>query len=249
MSNPIKYEREFYQERHARTVHSASTILGELVSRAPSIKSAVDVGCGVGTWLHHLTTLGITDVIGVDGPWVPPDTRMISGDRFIANNLGEPLHLARRFDLAISLEVAEHLQPVRAEDFVGSLCGLSDLILFSAAVPGQGGLGHVNEQWPKYWHRLFRQRGYDCLDGLRAQIWDDAEIPYWYRQNILVFVNSSKPSALVNINGWTNGAPLALVHPDLFNQILERQLYPASTLRLLGTALRRYGERRIPLLS
>ena len=95
--------------------------------------------------------------------------------------------VTRRYDLAISIEVAEHIEPGNAEEFVRLLTGLSDTVLFSAAIPGQGGTGHVNEQWPEYWAALFRASGYGAMDCLRTKIWDDAQIPFWYRQNCLIF--------------------------------------------------------------
>lgn len=59
----------------------------------------------------------------------------VSESIFYAHDLTKPLHLNRRFDLALSLEVAEHLPKKSAEIFVDTLCKLSDTIIFSAAIP------------------------------------------------------------------------------------------------------------------
>ena len=59
-------------------------------------------------------------------------------------------------------------------------------------MPYQGGTGHVNEQWPNYWIEQFAQRGYIAVDYIRKRIWDDEAIPWWYRQNILLFVNKER---------------------------------------------------------
>jgi SAM-dependent methyltransferase len=183
------YDHEFYSERHTRTRHAAEVVLAAVMQDHPGIRSAVDVGCGVGTWLRVLKEKGVAEVRGVDGPWVEPDLLEIPKADFLVHDLatGGRLDLGRRFDLAICLEVGEHLAGDRAEDFVGLLCGLADVVLFSAAVPGQGGIGHVNEQWPAYWTGLFDRRGFEVSDTIRPRIWTDEAIPWLYRQNVLLF--------------------------------------------------------------
>ena len=202
------YTHDFYANRDSATRYAAETILGLLLTQIPPVRSAIDIGCGVGTWLSVLTdTHGVTVTQGHDGDWVERDLLEIPQDCF------EPLLLSkempavtRRYDLAISLEVAEHLPSERAADFVKYLTELSDTVLFSAAIPGQGGTGHVNEQWPSYWAELFGELGYRCVDEIRSQIWKDEKIPVWYRQNVLLFER----------RGVLRPAPLDIVHPELF---------------------------------
>lgn len=90
------------------------------------------------------------------------------------------------------MEVAEHLYPEFAPNFVKLLTSLSNVVLFSAAIPYQGGVHHVNEQSPGYWADLFAKEGYVCIDCLREKIWEDESILWWYRQNIMIFVHESK---------------------------------------------------------
>jgi 2-polyprenyl-3-methyl-5-hydroxy-6-metoxy-1,4-benzoquinol methylase len=108
--------------------------------------SIVDVGCGTGTWLAGFRAAGIADVVGVDGDYVDRDKLSIDRERFFARDLEQPLDLGRRFDMAMSLEVAEHLPDRAADTFIASLVRLAPLILFSAAIPQQGGTNHCNEQ-------------------------------------------------------------------------------------------------------
>ena len=188
------YDRDFYAGRHAGTVHSARTILSILMERIPEIHSAVDVGCGIGTWLSVLREKGVEDIQGVDGDWVDPEMLEIPRERFLRIDLGvSAVKLPKRYDLAISLEVAEHLAPDRAKEFVSSLTALSDHVLFSAAVPFQGGRNHVNEQWQHYWIELFRAVDYEVHDFIRPGVWDDERIPFWYKQNLFLFSNRNKP--------------------------------------------------------
>ncbi len=213
------YRDRFYRDRHDETRRAADTILSLVLDLVPPVRSAVDVGCGVGTWLASLRDRGVRTVRGLDGPWVPEDRLVIPREAFLRVDLGGPLPELGRFDLAISLEVAEHLPSERAESFVGSLAALSDVVLFSAAVPHQGGSHHVNEQWQDHWARLFAARGYAVLDAIRPRIWDDAGIAYWYRQNVLLYARKEKLGELRSATGAlgpTSLPALRTVHPELY---------------------------------
>ena len=235
------YSRSTYLDRHRRTVYSANAILSILRKQLPGIRSAVDIGCGVGTWLSVLRENGVSDVLGVDGGWVDPGLLVIPKEDFKQVELDKTdVRLPRKYDLAISLEVGEHLPPDRAERFVRSLTELSDCVLFSAAIPFQQGKGHVNEQWPSYWARLFSARGYAAHDFIRPMIWNDAQIPFWYRQNILVF---AAPCTFQNVAPATalaadiDSRPLDLVHPELYLEMADMRIGVRSSLSLLGRAL------------
>ena len=92
----------------------------------------------------------------------------------------------------MTLEVGEHLSPARADSFVEDLTRLSDVILFSAAIPAQGGTNHVNEQWQSYWAEKFSRRGYVTVDCIRPKIWANSAADICYRQNILLYVKSTE---------------------------------------------------------
>lgn len=98
------------------------------------------------------------------------------------HDLTTSLKSDRLFDLVMSLEVAEHLDAKYAETFVDSLTNFGPVILFSAAVPFQGGEHHVNEQWPSYWEELFAKKGYVAVDAIRKHIWQNPEVEWWYAQ-------------------------------------------------------------------
>jgi hypothetical protein len=178
----------------------------------------VDFGCGTGTWLTCARRLGVVDVLGYE-------SSRRAADHFDAPDLPiefvdleRPVEPGRRFDLAISLEVAEHLSPSRSETFVADLCRASDRVLFSAAIPGQGGLDHVNEQWQSYWAALFAGHGYYPLDLVRPQIWNDKAIPVWYRQNVLLYLLSDQYANFIATAKHEVLAGLQhvdLIHPDV----------------------------------
>ncbi|MGH6841445.1 MAG: hypothetical protein ACREDV_05045, partial [Methylocella sp.] len=125
--------------------------------------------------------------------------------------------LNRTFDLALCLETAEHLLPEAAVPFVESLTRVAPVIVFSAAIPRQGGTGHFNEQWPSYWAKLFASRGYECLDLLRDYLWANDAVEVWYRQNMLCFVARDRPDLRAGFaHAGSVARPLDIVHPGLF---------------------------------
>ncbi len=131
-------------------------------------------------------------ILGTDGDHVPRDMLQIPKHSFRAEDLAKPFERTDlQADLVISLEVAEHLPDTAADNFVHRLCAHGDVVLFSAAVPGQGGTHHVNEQWPDYWAAKFAARGYRVIDALRPALWADGDVKWWYRQNLLMFANAA----------------------------------------------------------
>jgi hypothetical protein len=151
------------------------------------VNSVVDVGCGVGAWLRAFSRNGVRDYLGIDGDHVPLGLLSIPADRFRTADLRNLSTIGRRFDLACSLEVAEHLPADCARKFVELLTTAAPVVLFSAAIPYQGGTEHINEQWQIYWHALFAKRGYVAVDFIRPLIYANADVDWWYRQNILVY--------------------------------------------------------------
>jgi hypothetical protein len=143
--------------------------------------SVLDLGCGVGSW-----GVDLPDYTGVDFN-VPQE--MILVKNHINHDLREPLKLDKKYDLVMSVEVAEHLEGRYAETFVDSLCNAAkEYILFSAAIPYQGGFNHVNEQWQSYWVEKFDKRGfYPYMFDLREVFYDNDKIDLWYRNNLILF--------------------------------------------------------------
>ena len=166
---------------------SAEIVL-PLVFRLISPNSVVDFGCGIGTWLAAARRLGAAQVLGLEGEWVRTADLIDPDIEIRTTNLEQQVVLPQRFDLAMSLEVAEHLSPGRAPGFVEDLCAAADMVLFGAATPGQGGKHHLNEQWQGYWADLFVRRGYLPIDVIRPVCWKDKRVKPWYCQNTVLYV-------------------------------------------------------------
>ena len=222
-SGGTMYTPEFYQNQRERSQRSARIVL-PLVQGFVQPKSVVDIGCGTGSWLSiWQDELGVADIQGVDGAYVDKAQLFIPTEKFQPHDLALPFDLGRRFDLAMSLEVAEHLSAERAETFVQNLTRLAPVVLFSAAIPHQGGTGHINEQWQDYWANLFNQFDYVPVDVIRRPIWDNPNVAWWYAQNTLMYVHRDE---LVNYPDLKAAAPpdentdgLNLVHPRKYMEV------------------------------
>ena len=172
------YGNAYFDRRLEEGRRAAEAIVPLLVDLARP-QSVVDVGCGSGSWLEAFMNRGLKDLIGVDGDYVDRSSLPFGPERFIAADLFHPLAFDRSFSLALCLEVGEHLPDHRAAGLVKDLTRLAPVVAFSAAIPHQGGTGHVNEQWPSYWASLFAAEKFAAFDCIRPQVWE-AKIPFWY---------------------------------------------------------------------
>ena len=223
------YNPKFYRDL-ASAQESAREIL-PLVLDAVKPASVIDIGCGTGNWLAIAHELGVPEILGIDRSWAKSQLA-IPPEKFIEHDLSTPLKLDRRFDLALSLEVAEHLPASAARVFVQSLCNAADVVVFSAAIPGQGGRRHVNEQWPAYWAELFQDARYDCYDFLRPRIWNNPRVTWHYAQNSLLFACAGCAHSFGQPT-----IPLPLVHPVLWSAQVARMKNPGKLLEKLPKAI------------
>jgi SAM-dependent methyltransferase len=207
------------QYNHTEAMHNlvAPKIIVPKVMELLNVNSVVDIGCGLGTFLRVFKEEGVKNVLGLDGPWCKKDLlfKNINQEEFLEVNMEDRIVIPRTFDLAVCLEVAEHLSPKRAASFAEDLTKLSDTILFSAAIPSQGGDHHYNEQWLSYWSTHFSTYGYQVFDVLKPYFWNNPQIFFWYKQNMVLFIKKgSEPEKVKSLikNNLEN-----IVHPELFN--------------------------------
>lgn len=177
-------------------------------------RSVIDIGCGIGTWTRVFQDADLGKVVGVDFSVYEEDDCHIPRDSYVQADLREPYDHGERFDLALSLEVAEHLPDADADTFVETLTRHSDVVVFSAAVPGQDGQGHINNQWPSYWVEKFEKHGYMARDVLRPHFWDDEEVMVWYRQNMILFTKTDAFDELIQTLNKPEGV-VSLIHPEM----------------------------------
>ncbi len=202
------YDDRFYDVIRPGCQASAEAVAPIVDAYAGPFRSVVDIGCGEGWWASAFADRGATVAVGYDSG-TRPDPAPI--DHRHLDLSSEFPAAADTYDLAICLEVAEHLPAPLADDLVASLCALAPVVLFSAAMPRQGGTGHVNCQPPAYWAERFATLGFDCHDVIRRTIWTHPTVEPWYKSNILIFAD---PEA-VRLPAPT-GEPLHIIHPDLW---------------------------------
>ncbi len=225
------YDKAFFRERRLATNASARATVPILAGLFRP-RSVVDFGCGDGAWLASFLEQGVEEILGIDGAYVDRGSLLIPATKFLAGDLSQEVILGRSFDLAVSLEVAEHIPEKAASTLVSSIVAAAEAVVFSAAIPGQGGRNHVNEQWPSYWAALFAERGFVLLDCIRYRLWGNEKVMYYYRQNILCFVSRTRLQSdpiLQREHEMTKNNPLSMVHPEAFTQ-KERQLWQLKNL-------------------
>lgn len=219
------YGQDFYNSQIFGSLQSAQVYLYHLFSIWGVPESAVDIGCGRGAWLATCRDFGVKRVVGVDGGWNSQEAMLDSCIEFHPANLEKELPLSGPFDLAISLEVAEHLQPESSEAFVESISSLSDVVLFGAAFTGQPGVNHINTRPHSFWAGLFYERGYVLFDLFRPAFWNDERVEPCYRQNTFLYV---KPDHHLYHALLNQGVACSLknpfidcVHPEVYLGLLK----------------------------
>ena len=252
--------RELYDDAFfvsiRETARQSAEVIVPFVSQLIRPTSVVDLGCGSGEWLAAFERYGATYVLGIDGAAAGPVVRRLRSGHFAVYDLSCGVPLRRTFDLAVCLEVGEHLPVEAAAGLVSSLCALAPAVLFSAAVPHQGGVHHVSERWPGYWMELFAYCGFVSLDIIRPHVWEHSKVAWWYAQNTLLYVNEEKlgAHAMARLRFATTWPPgLSLIHPQNFQRRVAEVPEPgvrgavAHLVKAVGHASRRRS-RRLRLL-
>ena len=194
-----QFDRQYHQRYFIDSVSppaagSAPEIADGILEAFPGpagIYRVVDVGCGAGDLLAEFQRRGLY-CTGLERSTAAIELCRRKGLVVLPCNLETiaPDRLIRH-DIAICMEVAEHLYETAADGVVALLCELALVVVFSAAHPGQGGNGHLNEQSQNYWIKRFDASGhrYDLLTtGILSARWrDSGNVSSWYWQNLMVF--------------------------------------------------------------
>jgi SAM-dependent methyltransferase len=189
----IIYDAHFYHSA-VRYEKRSSLSFAKIVQTYLKPKSVVDVGCGCGIYLKAFSLVGVKELLGIDGSEHAIKESFVPG-KIILHDLRTPLRIKKKFDLCLCMEVAEHIEFKYAELLVDNLIKLSDKLLFTAALPGQGGRNHINEQPHSFWIKLFGQRGFYLKKELTKRLKQDMEgknVIWWVPQNLMLFERAEK---------------------------------------------------------
>jgi predicted RNA methylase len=236
---PAPYDQKFFASVHAGAGNSAHVALS-LLSEIHHADTVFDLGCGSGAWLAAAESLGSTRLIGWDGPWVDKANLASASIEFTSVDLQGSTPRPPTADIAMSLEVAEHITESKAGALVKALCDSAGVVVFSAAIPHQGGTNHVNERPQSYWVEKFAERGYTCFDFFRPKLWNDSRVEWWYRQNLLLFVDPAHP--LHAQIGECGTMPADVVHPEMMAKVASYYInsFERPSLKTCRTILGRW---------
>jgi len=188
--NTTPYRDGFF-DLHEQGARESARVIVPILLNIVKPTSVIDLGCGRGTWLRVFQENGVKAIRGFDGHYIDQSKLLIDPRDFSPVDLRKPFEIDGQYDLAVCLEVAEHIPSRYSRALIRALTVAAPVVLFSAAIPGQSGIDHVNEQWPSYWRELFAERGFRMLDPIRRYILQDARVEWWYRQNIVLFASEA----------------------------------------------------------
>jgi hypothetical protein len=186
----------------------SAAVVAPAVQEIVRAESVIDVGGGEGWWASAFAELGARAVSVDVGSLEQPAAAVQQVHHDLRHGVPAGLGV---FDLALCLEVAEHLDQPAGDRLVSDLCRVATVVLFSAAVPGQDARGQLNEQWPDYWVERFSSFGFHSSGALRWRFWRDERVEYWYRQNLLFCTR--EPSRFPELFDTPLAEPWAVVHP------------------------------------
>lgn len=234
-SNP--YDSDFFDSL-IQSSSSSATFIAQYIYNSFKPRTVIDVGCGTGEILKVLSCLGEIECLGVEGPWI--DKYQERYDKILFADLSEFIPLRKKYDLAICLEVAEHLEERFASTLISTLTAASDVIMFSAAIPGQGGTEHVNLKYPDYWAKHFWEHGFALYLDPRKEFLRTFDIAPWYQQNTLVFRKIGEC--------WTTDhiiIPETMRHPSIFSKEMPLRSLIYRTRRRIHLVFNKTNNRGI----
>jgi SAM-dependent methyltransferase len=183
------YDTSYYAKHIEPAMACSAEAMADAIIAAFSPSTVIDVGCGSG---NLLLALKIRGVRGVGYEYSAAALALCRQRALDVRRLDierDPMPSGRA-DVVISTEVAEHLPESCADRFVDLLTGLADNVVLTAALPGQGGTDHVNEQPNEYWIAKFAGRGLfldEMITSLWRRTWPERGVIANLSTNVLVF--------------------------------------------------------------
>ena len=180
----VRKDGVFHSESELYMAALEPRLLWDAVIGRFAPKSLLDVGCGVGRTLDYFLDQGI-DAFGIEASTLAiRHARHPERIEQLDLRNGAFRHARAPFDVVWCYEVAEHLHEDFSDSLVETLVSSGAVVVLSAAQPGQGGVGHLNEQLPSYWRTKLEKRGF-VLDAASTAVIQ--ALPIQYAQNLQVF--------------------------------------------------------------
>jgi len=224
---------------------SAAEVIVPLVMERIRPASVLDLGAGVGSFMKVFIDHGLTDIAGVDLCDFESDLLVVDASLITAADLNQPVDRGRCYDVAVCLEVAGFLP--NHDVIVASLVRHAPVVLFSAAGPYQDLPRQQFGAYPSTWVGRFAAHDYEVVDVFRPALWNDERVPFWFRQNLLMFVHrphlESHPELAAPVRV---PAPLDIVHPELLEMMVSTG--PEASLRLALSRVPKIARAKLPRL-
>jgi hypothetical protein len=216
-----------------RNHNSAALVLDCLIQYFEKVQTVMDLGCGMGAWSKAMFERGFEEITLVDHPSLPRNKLLIHAkERFNAVDLDVSLPGPGNFDMIMCIEVLEHFKEKRALEILDFICCSTSLVLFSAAIPGQFGEGHINCQRHGYWHAQFERRGFAFYDGFKPNLLSNDSINYWIRQNLFIYFKPSQAWRFTGLSNTTT-SEFELVHQSILNRKMGIKEYLKMAPRVI----------------
>ncbi|CAM8619743.1 AdoMet_MTases domain containing protein [Candidatus Planktophila versatilis] len=189
-----RYTKNFYDSVSHRAIIPAQ-ISSLVIAGSIEPNSVIDIGSGQGVWLRTISDVfpTVTRAVAIDiqphqSPFFEELQSTSINFQFVESDFENFSRLPKEnFDIAICLEVLEHLTPQTAVEVAEDIGRKCSFVIFSAAILGQGGTGHINERKFEYWMDLMREQGFVALDVFRPILSVSEDVPSYYKQNMMLF--------------------------------------------------------------
>lgn len=230
----MKQENYLFYGSEAKSYISAKEVVGELNKLLPKINSLIDLGCGMAAFAKIFQENGVKEITLIDHPSLDVSNCLIKDNfQFIPCDLDNYLPLQLKADLVICTEVLEHINLKRSIEILDYIVSCTDIVIFSAAIPKQGGTGHINEQHHKFWIDKFKERGFEYTDSFKAHIIKNKKIHFYLRQNLFIFFrNQAQHSPLKNAKWIDEDFEIVNI------SVLEREYGFMKLLKMLPKAFK-----------
>ena len=231
------YDEQFWGPKRGNYNYRSAKIILPMIFKYYKPNSMIDIGCGLGTWLSAALELGVENLQGIDCNEISEDFLLVPRKYISIDDLETHENKEnKKYDIAVSVEVAEHLNNSASEHFIKMLISYSKVIIFSAGIPYQDGEHHINCQHPQFWYAIFNKYEYVCFDfrDKLMNLWE--EINPCYSQNLLLYVHKDLAHIFENIFNITN-KPIFFYHPAYVDIIVNNSNTNINDLMLQNNRL------------
>lgn len=195
--------------------------------------SVLDIGCyDNALWLKTLYAYGCKKLYALctedKKPSLPQNVKI-----FVANIQTQYIKFEATFDMSLCLFASEHIDAVKAPNFVSMISKSADSILFCCPVSET-----TNQLSLVAWAKLFNQSGFQCFDIIRPAIWNDKSIPLKYRKNTVLFVKENTTKIDIAKIKLHEKPLLDVIHPEEHIATLNENQHLSCITKKYQTHLR-----------